>query len=341
MTDIQQTLYDVIIIGGGPAGLAAGLYAARDRLRTLILEKNGLPGGQILLTEHIENYPGYERVGGPELVQHMQKQVEQFDAEIRINRPVSKIVPQENHTFEVHVEGQDEALRCKAVLLSPGSDYRKLGIPGEEELRQATRVSYCATCDGAFYRDKHVLCIGGGNTAVEDTVYLTRFAKKITMIHRRAEFRAQQVLVEELHQAAEEHDIDIKLPYVAEKIVPNDDGTEIDHVLLRNVETDQTEPMKVDGVFVFVGMVPNTDWLKELVEVDENGYVVADPLTMKTCTPGIFIAGDCRQAAAMQLATACADGVVAAMGLRQWFRDPDSWGQAPCEQADEQTPRGY
>lgn len=341
MTDSPQTLHDVIIVGGGPAGLAAGLYAARDRLSTLILEKNGLPGGQIMLTEHIENYPGYEKVGGPELVQHMQNQVQQFGATVQASRPVSRIAPQANNTFEVHVDGQDEPYRTKAIILAPGSDYRKLGIPGEDTLRQATRVSYCATCDGAFYRDKHVLCIGGGNTAVEDTVYLTRFASKITLIHRRTEFRAQQVLVEELHQAAEEHDLDIKLPYVAQEIVPNDEGTEIDHVRLRNVQTDQTEDLNVDGVFIFVGMVPNTGWLKDVVDIDENGYVLADPLTMKTCTPGIFIAGDCRQAAAMQLATACADGVVAAMGLRQWFRDPSSWGQAPCQQADADTPRGY
>jgi thioredoxin reductase (NADPH) len=325
-------LYDVIIIGGGPAGLAAALYAARDRYKTLVLEKNGLPGGQIMLTERIENYPGYASITGPDLVNHMVQQAHKFGAEIAASQGADSLRRLDDGAIEIRVNGGEATYLTRAAILSPGSDYRSLGVPGEQQMRQATRVSYCAACDGAFYRDKHVLAVGGGNTAVEDTIYLARrFTRKVTMIHRRRQFRAQQVLVEELHQAAREHDIDIRLPYVAEEIVPNAAGSEIDHVRIRNVETGQTEQLKVDGVFVFVGMIPNTAWLRGTVAMNDAGYIAADPTTLETSVPGVFVAGDCRQRAAMQLATACADGVVAAMMLKRYFRDPSSWGRPAGE----------
>ncbi|MBS3733359.1 MAG: FAD-dependent oxidoreductase [Phycisphaerae bacterium] len=321
----NEKLRDCVIVGGGPAGFAAALYAARDRYDVLVLEKNGLSGGQILLTEKVENYPGYEQVGGPELMQTMQKQVENFGAEVAAGKAVTSLRA-EDDVLVVEINDGDEIVRARAVILAPGSDYRTLGVPGEDDMRQATRVSYCATCDGAFYRDMHVLAVGGGNTAVEDSTYLaTRFVKNLTLVHRRREFRAQKVLVEELYNAADEHDIDIKLPYVLERIVPADGGEQIDHVVLRNVETDQTEDLKVDGVFIFVGMVPNTGWLRGAVDMDDNGYIAADPITMKTSMPGVFVVGDCRQAAALQLATATSDGVIAAMQLKHYFRDPSTW----------------
>ncbi|MFP4355071.1 MAG: NAD(P)/FAD-dependent oxidoreductase [Phycisphaerae bacterium] len=318
--------WDVVIVGAGPAGLAAGLYAARDRYKTLLVEKNGMPGGQIMLTEHIENYPGWEKVGGFELVEHMKNQVVNFGGEIRANRKVTNIEQTDEGLLSVQLDGGKETVTTRAVILSPGSDYRQLGVPGEDEMRQATRVSYCATCDGAFYRDKHVLAVGGGNTAAEDTVYLaSRFCKKVTMIHRRTEFRAQAILVEELQKAAAEHDIDIKLPYVLETIVANDEGTEIDHVQIKNVDTDQVEQLQVDGVFIFVGMNPNTDWLADIVEIDENGYIKADPVSLRTSMKGVWVAGDCRTQAAMQLATACSDGVIAALDAKKYFRNPKAW----------------
>ncbi len=332
----ESKLWDVIIIGGGPAGLAAALYAARDRYATLLLEKNGLPGGQIMLTESIENYPGYPRVSGFDLVQKMQEQVTAFGTDLRTNRAVTSLTRRDDGTFSVLVNHGEETHTARSVILAPGSDYRQLGVPGEAQMRQATRVSYCATCDGAFYRDKHVLTVGGGNTAVEDTVYLaTRFAQKVTMIHRRREFRAQKVLIEELHEAADGGKIDIRLPYVLEEIVPTDDGKDIDHVLIRNMEQDRAEKLHVDGVFIFVGMVPNTKFLQGFIELDEAGYVPANPQTMHTAIPGVFIAGDCRQHAPLQLITACADGVVAAMQLKQYFRDPSSWATVT-----EPTPEG-
>ncbi|MHC4563670.1 MAG: NAD(P)/FAD-dependent oxidoreductase, partial [Planctomycetota bacterium] len=319
-----------------PAGLSAGLYTARDRYRTLLLDKNGLPGGQIMLTEHIENYPGYVKIGGFELIEHMKQQVLNFDAEIRTNQAVTGL-SRNNGLIGVEVNGGEITYAARAVILAPGSDYRQLGVPGEDEMRQATLVSYCATCDGAFYRDKHVLVVGGGNTAVEDTVYLAeRFTKKITMIHRRTEFRAQKILVEELHKAAESHDIDIKLPYVLDRIVPSEDGTDIAHVAIRNVETDHVEQIEVDGVFVFAGMVPNTAFVRGAVDMNEAGYIACDCTTLKTSMPGVFVAGDCRQRAAMQLATACADGVVAAMMLKDYYRDPTSWPATMAEDGIEE-----
>jgi len=322
----ENEVYDVIIVGVGPAGLAAGLYAARDRYKTLLLDKNGLPGGQIMLTDRIENYPGYETISGPDLIQQMRGQVEKFGATVATSRAVTSLSRRDDGLIELAVNDGEETRLARTVILSPGSDYRRLGVAGEDQMRQATRVSYCATCDGAFYRDKHVLAVGGGNTAVEDTIYLaTRFTRKVTMIHRRSQFRAQKILVEELYKTAEKKDIDVKLPYVLDEIVANADKSDIDHVIIRNVETDRTERLKVDGVFIFVGMVPNTGWLRGTVDLNEGGYIAADPLTMKTSMPGVFAAGDCRQQAAMQLATACADGVVAAMMLKEYLRDPASW----------------
>ncbi|MBL7134454.1 MAG: FAD-dependent oxidoreductase [Phycisphaerae bacterium] len=326
MTDSQP--YDVVIVGGGPAGLAAALYAARDRYKTLVLEKNGLPGGQIMLTDRIENYPGHGEISGFDLVQNQRDQVEKFGAQIVANRTVGSLNSRDDGLIDVETVGEG-TYTARAVILAPGSDYRQLGVPGEAPMRQAGRVSYCATCDGAFYTDKHVLTVGGGNTAVGDTVYLaTRFTKKTTIIHRRTEFRAQAVLVEELYKTAEEKDIDVKLPYVLDKIVPNAAGDDLDHVDIRNVETDQVESLVVDGVFIFAGMIPNTKWLAGVVDMDEAGYIACDPVTLKTSMSGVFVAGDCRQQAAMQLATACADGVVAAMMLKEYYRDPATWQAA-------------
>ena len=323
---------DVIIVGAGPAGLAAGLYAARDRYRTVLLEKNGLPGGQIMLTDRIENYPGIVKIGGFELVEEQRKQVANFGAEVVANQACTGLARRDDGQIEVSVNDGAKTYVTRAVILAPGSDYRKLGVPGEDEMRQATRVSYCATCDGAFYRDKHVLCVGGGNTAVGDAIYLaTRFCRKVTLVHRRREFRAQKVLVEELEAVAKDHDVEIKLPYVVDEIVPNADKSDLDHVKVRNVETGGIEEVHVDGVFIFAGMIPNTKFLDGVVEKNEAGYIACDPVSLKTSLPGVFVAGDCRQQAAMQLATACADGVIAAMMLKEYFRASDASGQTGTE----------
>ncbi len=330
---MSEKVYDVIIVGGGPAGLAAALYTARDRYSTLILEKNGLPGGQIMLTERVENYPGYEQVSGPDLIESMHKQVKAFGAQTATSQAVTAMTKRPDGVIEVQVNKGEAAYAARVVILAPGSDYRQLGVPGEQVMRQAGKVSYCATCDGAFYRGKHVLTVGGGNTAVEDTIYLVnRFVGKATMIHRRGEFRAQKVLVEELYELARKKDLAIKLPYVLEEIVPNSDKSQIDHVRLRNLDNDQAEQLNVDGVFVFVGMVPNTEFLRGVVAMNKAGYIACDPTTLKTSMPGVFVAGDCRQQAAMQLATATGDGVLAAMMIKEYFRNPATWVQTAGEE---------
>ena len=320
---MSETIYDVAIVGGGPAGLAAAIYASRDQYNTLVIEKNGLPGGQIMLTERVENYPGIKQISGFDLIEEMKQQVEGFGATIATSRAVTGMSRRGDGVVVLDINAGEESIAARAVILAPGSDYRQLGVPGEAQMRQAGKVSYCATCDGAFHRGKHILTVGGGNTAVEDTIYLaTRFARNVTMVHRRTEFRAQRVLVDELNKLAREKNIAIKTPFVVEKIEATPDGNAIDFVRLRHVETGQTEDVRVDAVFAFVGMVPNTSFLAGLVEMDANGYIACDPATLRTSMKGVFVAGDCRQQAAMQLATATADGVLAALMVKEYLRTP-------------------
>ncbi len=329
--------YDVVIVGAAAAGLAAGIYAARDRYKTAILEKNPFPGGQIMLTGEIVNFPGHERVTGPDLIQHMRNQAEGFGAEILTGRTVSGLRRREDGLLEIAVESADLPYRARAVILAPGSRHRQLGVPGETELRQAGRVSYCAVCDGAFYRDKDVLVVGGGNTAVEDAVFLaSRFARRLTLIHRRREFRAERILVEELYETAGSRALDVKLPYVLKEIAADDAGAAIDHVVLENVETGETESLAVDGVFILVGTVPNTEFLRGTVAMDDRGRILSDPQTLQTSVPGVFVAGDCRTGATMQLVTACADGTVAALRAKDYLRNPQAWTGMRAERASAQ-----
>jgi thioredoxin reductase (NADPH) len=314
--------FDVIIVGGAAAGLAAAIYTARDRYRTVILEKNPLPGGQILMTRKVANFPGHEDITGPELIQSMQRQAEAFGAEILTGQNVQRLGRLEDGLLEVQTDSRTFCSR--AVILAPGSRHRQLGVPGEREMREAGRVSYCAVCDGPFYHQKDVLVVGGGNTALEDAIYLaTQFTRHLTLIHRRREFRAEKILVEQLFETCRTAAVDVKLPCVLKEIVAGDDV--IDHVVLENVESRETESLQVDGIFILVGTVPNTEFLNGTVDMDHAGYILCDPLTLHTSLPGVFVAGDCRSGAAMQLATACADGVVAALGFKHYLRNPEAW----------------
>lgn len=332
----DQSEYEVIIVGAGPAGLAAGLYSARDRFSTLLLEKNGLPGGQIMLTERIENYPGYENITGPALVDHMVKQVTNFGAEIKTSAECVRLERLDDGRLRV-TTSDDDQYTAKVVILSPGSDYRQLGVPGEKEFAGAG-VSYCGTCDAPFFRDQHVVSIGGGNTGIEEAIHLAKFCSKVTLVHRRQEFRAQAVLVEELHQVAEERgNIELRLDTVCEEILGA--GGKVNAARLRNVKTEAVEDYACNGVFIFVGMVPNTTWLTPLIELDENDFIIADPTYMRSKVPGVFVAGDCRNAAALQLATACGDGVVAAMMMKQYLKNPDWWRHDARQ--DTQQPVGW
>jgi thioredoxin reductase (NADPH) len=319
-----NNIYDCIIIGAGPAGLAAALYTARDRLNTLVLEKF-MPGGQIINTDRIENFPGFENIPGPDLIMNMQKQVTNFGAEIKSGGEVTNLAKLDDGNIEVCCD-KDKYI-AKVVVLAPGSDYRKLGIPGEDEFRNAgAGVSYCGTCDAPFFKDKEVVTIGGGNTAVEDTLHLCKYASKVTIIHRRDEFRATKVLVEELVEKANQPDSNLVIKYSTIPLEINGEG-KVQSIKLKNVKTEGVEDYPCDGVFIFIGMVPNTGFLKDSVELSDAGFIRCDCGYLRTSMPGVFVAGDCRVGAAMQLATATGDGVCAAMMLKNYLRDPAWWDQ--------------
>jgi len=316
--------YDCIIVGAGPAGLAAALYTSRDRLKTVVLEKF-YPGGQISTTDRIENYPGIERIDGPGLIEKMQKQALDFGTEIKSGSEVTSLakLPDSN----IAVSCDNEKYTARAVILSPGSDYRKLGVPGEEKFRNAgAGVSYCGTCDAPFFKGRDVVAVGGGNTAVEETLHLAKFARKVTLVHRRKEFRATKVLAEELLQKVNEPNSNLLIKY--DTIVTAIEGDDkVRSVRLKNVKSGEEKSCSCDGVFIFIGMVPNTGFLKGFVELTEGGFIKCDPAYLRTKVPGVFVAGDCRVGAVMQLATAAADGVTAAMMLKQYFRDPGWWNE--------------
>ncbi len=319
---MAEMVYDCVIIGGGPAGLGAALYTARDRLKTLILEKL-MPGGQINNTNRIENYPGYEQIDGPGLIERMQKQVESFGAEIKSLSEVTKLEKRQDGHIAIHCG--DAVYVARAVILAPGSNYRKLGVPGEDEFRDAgAGVSYCGTCDAPFFRDREVVSVGGGNTALEEALHLTKYASKVTVIHRRDEFRADKILAEELVAKANEPNSNLVIKYDTVATAIEGDG-KVQSAKLKNVKTNAEEDCPCDGVFIFVGMEPNTDFLKGFVELTDQGFIKCDCAYLRTSVPGVFVAGDCRIGAAMQLVTAVADGVNAALMLKQHFRDPAWW----------------
>jgi len=320
----MSEFYDCVIVGAGPAGLAAGVYSARDRFKTLILDKF-MPGGQINNTDRIENYPGFESISGPELIQKMQNQAESFGAEIKTASEVTAIKKLPDGKLEVGCD--EDKFAARAVILAPGSDYRKLGIPGEQKFRQAgTGVSYCGTCDAPFFRGKEVVAVGGGNTALEDTLHLTKYAGRVTLVHRRDEFRATKVLQEELLAKANEPSSNLVIKYSTVPVAI-EGRDRVRSVKLKDVKTGEEQDYPCDGVFIFVGMVPNTGFLAGFVELTEHGFIKCDCAYLRTSVPGVFAAGDCRVGAAMQLATAVGDGVNAAIMLRQYFRDPSWWNE--------------
>jgi len=322
-------IYDSIIIGAGPAGLAAALYNARDRLQTVVLEKF-YAGGQILNTDRIENYPGFENISGPDLIEKMRKQSENFGAEFKIGCEVKNLARLSDGKIQVNCVKQ--TLVGRSVIIACGSDYRKLGVPGEEEFRKAgAGVSYCGTCDAPFFKGKKVATVGGGNTAVEESLHVAKFAAELTLVHRRQEFRATKVLFEELTQKVNAPDTNIKLKL--DTVVTAIEGSgKVERVKVKNVKTGQEEIVPCDGIFIFVGTIPNTGFLKGFVDLTEAGFVKCDVGFLRTRVPGVFVAGDCRIGAAMQLATAVGDGVNAAMMTKQYLRDP-AWWKKPISDA--------
>ncbi len=296
----EKRLYDVVIIGAGPAGMTAAVYASRANLDTLMLER-GVPGGQMADTEAIENYPGFESVLGPDLSNKMFEHAQKFGAQYAYGE-VKEVV---DHGDYKEVITGDKTYRTKTVIITTGAEYRKLGIPGEEELT-GRGVSYCAVCDGAFFKDREIAVIGGGDSAVEEGMYLTRFAKKVTIIHRRDELRAQKILQD---RAFENDKIEFIWDTVVEEII-EEDG-KVGTLQLKNVKTGETSEFKTDGVFVYIGTVPLSEPFKSLGIVDDEGYIPTNE-NMETEIPGIFAAGDIRVKDLRQVVTATGDGSIAA-----------------------------
>jgi thioredoxin reductase (NADPH) len=302
-----QADYDLVIAGGGPAGLTAGLYAGRALLKTLLLERMIL-GGQAASTFLIENYPGFpDGIPGPELSQAMEKQAKNFgviieSGEISGLRPAGKL-------WEIEISGR--TIRVKAVIIAVGVEPKKLGVPGEEALK-GRGVSYCATCDGPFFRNQEIAVVGGGDSAVDEAIYLTRFARKVYLIHRRNALRAEKILQD---RAFKNPKIEILWDTVVTKVAGQNG---VDGVEVRNVKTQAARDLKVGGVFFYVGWLPLTGFLKGVVPLDPAGYVITDA-EMATSAPGVFAAGDVRQKTLRQVATAVGDGAMAAFSAEKYI----------------------
>ena len=291
-------MYDTIIIGAGPAGMTAALYAARSNLKVALIE-GGLPGGQMNNTSDIENYPGYANISGPELAEKMFEPLENLGVE-HLYGFVKNI---EDHGDVKKVITDDEEFETLTVIVATGSKHRLLGVPGEEELN-SRGVSYCAVCDGAFFRDQDLLVVGGGDSAVEEAIFLTQFAKTVTIVHRRDELRAQKVLQDRAF--ANE-----KINFIWDSVVKEIKGeNRVESVVIENVKTNQVTEHAFGGVFIYVGLDPVSDFVQELQIRDQAGWIVTDD-HMKTSVAGVFAVGDVRQKDLRQVTTAVGDGAIA------------------------------
>jgi thioredoxin reductase (NADPH) len=295
-----------VIVGGGPAGLAAGLYAARARRKTVLLEK-GVIGGQIALTELVENYPGVSSVNGFDLAQTMLKQAESYGLETQ-SAVVTALEKEGKQWLVRTTEGEYAG---KAVIVTAGADYNRLGVPGEERLT-GRGVSYCATCDAAFFKGQHVAVVGGGDAAMDEGLFTTRYADRVTAIHRRDQLRAGAILRERAFANP-------KMEFVWNTVVTEilGDGA-VSGVKLRNRESGEESAMDVAAVFIFIGQHPNTDFLRGLVSMDEGGHVLVNEW-METELPGLYAAGDARQNAARQVVSSAGDGATAAIAAEHYL----------------------
>lgn len=302
-------MYDTMIIGAGPAGMTAALYAARSNLKVALLER-GIYGGQMNNTAEIENYPGYARISGPELAEKMFEPLENLGVEHLFGQ-VEKI---EDHGDYKKIITEDEVFETKTVILASGANHRHLGVPGEEEYN-SRGVSYCAVCDGAFFRDEDLLVVGGGDSAVEEAIFLTRFAKSVTIVHRRDQLRAQKLLQERAF--ANE-----KISFIWDSVVKEIKGDDrrVTNVVFENVKTGQSSESDFGGVFVYVGLDPVSDFVKDLGICDEAGWIVTDQ-HMKTAIDGIYAIGDVRQKDLRQITTAVGDGAVAGQEVYKYITE--------------------
>jgi thioredoxin reductase (NADPH) len=300
-------MYDLVIVGGGPAGLSAGIYAMRAAMHAVLVEK-GMPGGQIALTKDVENYPGIEEVGGFELCEKFLNHAKRYDLEIRENE-VKRVEPGVDYHEVVLADGT--RLNTHAVILAAGGSARKLGVPGEIE-QYGKGVSYCATCDGFFFRGKTVVVVGGGDTALEDALYLSKICSQVYLVHRREEFRGSRILQQRVFA---ESRITLVLSSVLTNIAADDQG--VTGVTVQHVESGETRDIATDGVFIFVGFRPNNMLVPAGVKMNAAGYVVTDE-KCETSLPGIFAVGDLRQKYANQIVLAAADGCVAALAAAHY-----------------------
>jgi len=305
-------VWDTVIVGAGPAGLTAGIYAGRSKLSTLILDQM-MPGGQLLITEQIENYPGFsEGITGFELSEKMRVHAEKFGAVFENGQPVVS-VDLDGDIFVVKTESGE--VKGKTLIWAAGSVPRKLNVPGEAEF-VGRGVSYCAVCDGAFFKDKVVAVIGGGDSALEEALYLTKFAKKVYLIHRRDAFRAVKIIQDRVFKCK-------KIEPIFDRVVESINGTQfVESLTLRNVKTGEKEELPVDGVFIFIGNEPNSAPVAHLVDTTEQGFIITDE-EMATKTPGLFAAGDVRHKPLKQVVTAAADGAVAAMSATKYLEEKE------------------
>ena len=309
----MSELFDLVIIGGGPAGLTAGIYGARAGLSTLILEKLS-PGGQVVTTDILENYPGFvEPIGGFELVDKMVEQATKFGVEIRMAEVTSIESPPDKEHKVVHLAGEED-ISAIGVIVATGAYHKHLGVPGEDRF-WGRGVSCCATCDGMFYKGKRVVVVGGGDTAIKESLFLTKFASEITIIHRRDRLRATKILQDKILSMTDKVKFEWKSA-VKEIIGEN----HVTGVKLGYVDSDKEKILECDGVFIFVGFTPSTDFVKGFVEMDDRGYIITDD-NMKTSVPGVFACGDARKKLLRQIITACGEGATAAFAAEQYIEN--------------------
>ncbi|MCL4478084.1 MAG: thioredoxin-disulfide reductase [Deltaproteobacteria bacterium] len=302
-------IYDCVIIGGGPAGLTAGIYASRARLKTVLFEEKAI-GGQVVVTDIVENYPGFPKgISGADLTFSMEEQARSFGLEIKDSGVTGIKADSETK----RVDTTDGHLTTKTIIIGSGAENLKLNVNGEKQFT-GKGVSYCATCDAAFFRDREVVVVGGGDTAIGEAIFLTKFAKKIYIIHRRDKLRAVKILQERAFAMQ-------SIEFIWDTVITEIKGNKyVESVSLKNIKTGDVTEKKIDGVFVFIGTKPNTDFVKGLVSLDENGYIITNE-NMETNIPGIFAAGDVRTKLLRQVATAVGDGAISAYSAEKYIEE--------------------
>ncbi len=305
----EEKIYDVVIIGAGPAGMTAAVYTSRANLATLMIER-GIPGGQMANTEEVENYPGFDTILGPELSTKMFDHAKKFGAEYAYG-DVTEIIDGEE--FKTIKAGSKE-YKTRAIIITTGAEYKKMGVPGEKELG-GRGVSYCAVCDGAFFKQKNLVVVGGGDSAVEEGVYLTRFADKVTIVHRRDKLRAQKILQD---RAFANDKIDFIWNATVKEI--NEANGKVGSVTLQSTVDGTESEFTTDGVFVYIGMLPLTKPFESLGILNDAGYILTND-NMETTIPGIFAAGDVREKSLRQIVTATGDGSIAAQAVQHYVEE--------------------